>query len=214
MSKRRTIEGREVRVFGVTLRAEGDEGAAKRLVGHAAVFNVLSEKLFDFREKIAPGAFAESIAADDIRALWNHNTDMVLGRNRAKPAATLSLTEDAAGLAIEIDPPDTQAGRDARVSIARGDVSQMSFAFRTIKDQWEEVEGQDVPLIRTLLKVKLFEVSPCTFPAYPGTDIGAREEDFAYALRSLETWKQARPPVDDGDLDRRRRRLRLAEIGG
>ena len=96
--ERRTFEVTELRVH--------DEDGVKKLRGHAAVFNVLSEGLGWFREKIDPGAFAESIGKDDIRALWNHNTDLVLGRNKS---STLELHEDETGLAIVITPP-TRSG--------------------------------------------------------------------------------------------------------
>ena len=160
----KTIERRATRV---ELRVQG-EGKERRLAGHAAVFNSLSEDLGGFREKIAPGAFAATLAEDDIRALWNHDANFVLGRNKA---GTLKLAEDAEGLAIGIFPPDTQAARDLMVSIERGDVTGMSIGFITISDEWQLVDGEAV---RTLRAVQLFDVSPVTFPAYPQTDVAVR----------------------------------------
>jgi HK97 family phage prohead protease len=136
------------------------------IAGYAAVFNTLSVDLWGFREKIAPGAFAGSLN-DDVRALWNHETGIVLGRTKS---GTLRLAEDDTGLAIEIDPP-ASAGNYIE-TIKRGDVDQMSFAFRTLEQAWDE--DDDGVLIRTLLKVKLYEVSPVTFPAYPATNVGVR----------------------------------------
>lgn len=160
---------REIRSFDVSeLRVVTEDGGGQTLKGHAAVFDQLSLDLGGFREKIAPGAFAGTIQADDIRALWNHDTNQVLGRNRA---GTLQLFEDERGLGVRIQPPDTQWARDRMVTIGRGDVSQMSFMFDTITDSWQIVEGEN---IRTLHAVKLWEVSPVTFPAYPQTDIGVR----------------------------------------
>lgn len=156
------------------LRAASDE---KALTGHAAVFNQRAD-LGWFLEEIAPGAFADSIAADDIRALWNHDHSLVLGRNKAN---TLELTEDETGLAVKIYPPDTQAGRDALVSIGRGDVSQMSFAFQVIEHKWAVLE--DKRELRTILKAKIYEVSPVTFPAYTGTDISARNAQEIFEAR-------------------------------
>ena len=156
------------------LRAARDE---KTLSGHAAVFNQRAD-LGWFFEEIAPGAFSDSIAADDIRALWNHDARLVLGRNKAK---TLELSEDETGLAVKIYPPDTQAGRDALVSIERGDVSQMSFGFQVIEQKWAVLE--DKRELRTILKATIFEVSPVTFPAYTGTDISARNAQEIFEAR-------------------------------
>jgi len=149
------------------LRMIGED--KKKIVGHAAVFNELSEDLGGFREKIAPGAFRKTLQEADIRALWNHDPNYVLGRNKS---GTLKLEEDEKGLAIEIDPPDTTWACDLMISIERGDISQMSFGFRTIKDDFEK-EGDT--LIRILREVELFDVSPVTYPAYPQTDVQMRK---------------------------------------
>ncbi len=140
-------------------------GGKTEIRGYAAVFEQLSGDLGGFREKIAPGAFAGGLGAD-IRALWNHNPDHVLGRSSA---GTLRLREDAKGLRVEIDPPASAAAFVE--SVQRGDVSQMSIGFRVVKDTWEQRAGETV---RTLLDVELVEVSPVTFPAYPQTSIGMR----------------------------------------
>ena len=165
---RRNTGGKEYRAFPITELRVSD-GDKPKITGHAAVFDKLSLNLGGFREKIAPGAFGKSIEKDDIRALWNHNPDYVLGRNKS---GTLILSEDNKGLAIEIEPPDTQWARDLMETIRRKDVDQMSFAFATIKDNWEHTEGKDS--IRTLLEVDLFDVSPVAFPAYPQTDVKVR----------------------------------------
>lgn len=166
---------KEIRSCVAELRADGDDG---KIRGYAAVFNSLSEDLGGFREQIAPGAFSETLS-DDVRALWNHDANFVLGRTTS---GTLSLREDNHGLAIEIDPPDTQQARDLLVSIRRGDVSQMSFGFYTKDDGWEKRDGEN---IRTLRKVELLDVSPVTYPAY---------QDTAVAVRSLDTWSEASKP--------------------
>lgn len=156
-------------VCDVELRAEKrmDGGPLPTLKGHAAVFNSPTD-LGYYVEQVSPGAFSASIGQDDIRALWNHETCTVLGRNRA---GTLRLSEDATGLAVEIDPPETTGGKDAVISIQRGDVSQMSFGFEALEETWD---WEADPPMRTLTKAKLWEVSPVTFPAYPATDIAAR----------------------------------------
>lgn len=135
--------------------------------GYAAVFNALSEDLGGFVEQIARGAFAKTIQEADVRALWNHDPNFVLGRNKA---GTLRMWEDTHGLGYEVDAPDTQAARDLAVSMERGDVDQSSFGFSTVADDWNLTE-RDYPL-RTLLEVRLFDVSPVTFPAYEAASSG------------------------------------------
>jgi HK97 family phage prohead protease len=170
----------ERRMFTSELRVERRADGAPQLVGHAAVFNSTSEDLGGFREIVAPGAFAQTITEDDIRALFNHDPNHVLGRNRA---GTLRLREDNRGLAFEIDLPDTQTARDLAASIERGDISGNSFGFNTLEDRWERLETGE---LRTLIRVRLFDVSPVTYPAYSQTDV---------ALRSLETWRAEQNPA-------------------
>lgn len=142
------------------------------IIGHAAVFNQLSEDLGGFREQVAPGAFVESIAKDDIRALFNHDSNVVLGRNLAK---TLRLVEDEMGLAVEIDPPATTAARDIITAIERGDVSGMSIGFTVRPNGSNWGQDDDGNWVRTITAAKLWDVSPVTFPAYPQTDVALRE---------------------------------------
>jgi uncharacterized protein len=163
------------------LRAISDENGLRKITGYAAVFDSLSEDLGGFREKIDKGAFKETIKNDDIRALKNHNDDYVLGRNKS---GTLALSEDTHGLKIDIVPPDAQWAKDLMVSMDRGDIDQMSFGFQTISDRWETKDKEEV---RTLEEVKLFDVSPVTFPAYPDTSV---------ALRSLEEHRNTAAPTD------------------
>lgn len=184
----------ERRAFGShELRAEeGDEG--KILTGYAAVFNVLSVDLGGFREKIKPGAFKGSLA-DDVRALWSHNDEIVLGRTKA---GTLELAEDEVGLRFKLKLPNTTAGRDAFESVSRGDVTGVSFGFDTVRDEWAQGE----PPIRTLVEARLWEISPTCFPAYPQTDV---------AVRSLSQWREAEERSIQSALGARRRRLDLEE---
>jgi len=177
--ERRTYEASELRV---------DEGDKAVLTGHAAVFETLSLEMWGFREKIAEGAFADTLGKDDIRALWNHDTNLVLGR---KSAGTLDLREDRTGLAVKINPPDWASAQVE--TIRRGDVSQMSFGFRVLEDGWDTDRNDPDLLIRTIRKVQLLEVSPVTFPAYPDTDIKAR--DFAGAVRSMESYRESCRPA-------------------
>lgn len=181
----------EIRV----VRAAAD--GPTKIGGHAAKFDSLSEDLGGFRERIAPGAFANTIKNGDIRALWNHDANIVLARNKS---GTLRLSEDLAGLAWEADAPQTQLVRDMVISpIERGDVSQCSFGFYTIQDKWAKVDGE---WVRTLLECDVFDVSPCTYPAYNSTDVAVR------ALQ--EAIKQATPPDESYIIANLRRRLELA----
>ena len=161
------IERRYYPATEIRVAAEGEP----KLTGYAAVFNSQSEDLGGFREIILPGAFSQAIKEDDVRALWNHDPNYVLGRNRSK---TLTLAEDDHGLMINVIPPDTQWARDLLVSIGRGDVTQMSFGFGVPPDgqRWEKEHGEDV---RYLIRVRpLFDISPVTYPAYPVTEVQAR----------------------------------------
>lgn len=152
------------------IQAMDENGEKRKVTGRPAVYNQLSQDLGGFRERIMPGAFTKTLSESNYKSLWNHNTDYVLG---SRKAGNLTIIEDDQGLHFEVEPPETQWARDFLVSIERGDVDQMSFMFRTVKDRWLEDENGDV--IRELLEVQLFEVSPVTFPAYPQTEVGLRE---------------------------------------
>ena len=139
-------------------------GDGMTLRGYAAVFNSPSQPL-PFTETIQPGAFLDSLKSrNDIKLLWNHDTGVVLGSTRA---GTLRLSEDLTGLLVEADLPDTQAGRDAAISIKRGDVTGFSFGFRVPVggDEWPSASE------RILKRVNVHEVSVgVAFPAYLATE--------------------------------------------
>ncbi len=180
------------------IRVNKKDDGSQTIIGHAAVFNQLSEDLGGFREQIAPGAFAEALKSDDVRALFNHNPDFILARNMAK---TLRLKEDSEGLAIEIDPPDTQVARDLIVSMERGDISQMSFGFSLRPNGANWGEDDEGNVVRTLTNVRLFDVSPVTFPAYPQTDV---------AVRGFGEYKDSKQPP--WDIMIREKELQLIEL--
>jgi len=196
--KRQTgeIERRIFNCSGLELRAGDGDDAPPVLTGYAAMFDELSEDLGGFRERIAPGAFAKALGGD-VRALFNHDGNLILGRTKAK---TLRLNEDQRGLRVEIMPPDTSAARDLMTSIERGDVDQMSFGFSTLKDSWDDVDGE---IVRTLIEVRLYDVSPVTFPAYPQTEI---------ALRSMQAWQAETAGDPVPDYSNERRKLDLIEV--
>lgn len=160
--ERRMIEAAELRV--------DTQDNTRTLRGYAAVFDSLSQPLFGFREVIRKGAFKKTVRESDIRALWNHDPNFVLGR---KSARTLKLEEDDKGLMTRIFPPSTQWATDLMTSIERGDVSQMSFGFQVIKDRWGQAGADGLP-VRELLEVRLLDVSPVTFPAYQQTEVHVR----------------------------------------
>jgi len=175
---------REYRTYDFELR-KAEDGKPK-IEGYSAVFDQLSDDLGGFREKIDKGAFAKTITEDDVRALFNHDSNHVLGRNKN---GTLKLAEDEHGLKVEIDPPDTQFANDLLKQIERGDINQMSFGFVTRVDEWDE-KDKEIP-IRTLKDVELWDVSPVTFPAYPQTSVSVKSTDEIYQefRQSLETKK-------------------------
>jgi HK97 family phage prohead protease len=153
----------------------GTEG--KRIRGYAAVFNQQTELYPGMREQVAPGAFADAISKDDVRALINHDANYVLGRTKA---GTLSLREDNRGLYYEVIPPDTQTARDLMTSIKRGDISGSSFGFFILDKTMTKAKDYT---LRTIKKVKLLDVSVVTFPAYPQTDgVSARYSMQAQAI--------------------------------
>lgn len=164
-----TASGLERRVFSLTELRLTEADQQPRIAGYSAVFNSLSEDLGGFRERIRPGAFSKTLEESaDVRALLNHDPNYVLGRTRS---GTLRLVEDERGLAVENQPPDTQWARDLVVSMRRGDVDQMSFQFKTIRDEWLQENNM---VVRELVEVRLFDVSVVTFPAYPQTTVGVR----------------------------------------
>ena len=154
------IERREM-LHDLEIRQEGD---GMTLRGYAAVFNSPSQPL-PFIETIERGAFRDSLKSrNDIKLLWNHDTSIVLGSTRA---GTLRLMEDERGLLVEADLPMTQAGKDAAISIQRGDVTAFSFGFRIPAggDEWANANE------RLLKRVNVHEVSVgVAFPAYTATD--------------------------------------------
>ena len=181
------MEVRELRTLPLMeLRVQRTDDVSV-IEGHAAVFDKWSETLggiFPFNEKVKRGAFMDSLEKDDIRALFNHDPNYVLGRNKS---GTLELREDAEGLLVRITPPNTQWARDLQVSIERGDINQMSFGFTVEEDEWRSEDGYDV---RELRKVKLYDVSPVTYPAYTATDVG---------VRGMESYKEYRSKIENAE---------------
>lgn len=159
------------------------DGQQQKICGYAAVFFNADDpgtqyELFRYGnysiiERLMPSAFDRAVKEDDVRALFNHNADAILGRLRA---GTLRLSIDGTGLRYEIEPPETQAARDLIESLKRGDVTGSSFSFDYLaKDviRQSEADGTEKDIIE-IRDVKLFDVSPVTFPAYTSTMAGMR----------------------------------------
>ena len=167
------MEHRYIPMESMEIREDGED---LYLEGYFAVFNSSYELWPGATESVAPGAFDESISGD-VRALYNHNTDIVLGRTSA---GTMEIRQDSHGLwgSIRINQADTDA-MNLYNRVKRGDVDQCSFGFFILAEERRVLENGDVQYV--ILKVRLVEVSVVTFPAYEETSVSARarqEEDI------------------------------------
>ena len=161
-----------------------EDGEDLKIEGYFAVFNSNYEIGPGMSESIAPGAFDNTLA-EDIRALVNHDTTLVLGRTSAH---TLELRADEHGLwgRISINPKDSDA-MNLYERVKRGDVSQCSFGFEIVREDTEVLEDT---VHWTIEEVRLYEVSCCTFPAYESTNISAREAQREEILaREASAWR-------------------------
>lgn len=168
-------------------RFETRETEEKEMVieGYFSVFGSEYKMWDGATETVDPHAFDETIG-DDIRCLTNHKSELVLGRTKA---GTLELRIDDVGLfgRVTINPKDGQAV-DLYERVKRGDVDQCSFGFDILEQEYDY--RQDGSVFITLKKVKLYEVSIVTFPAYEDTYVAARQKDFdAYdKQRKADEW--------------------------
>ncbi|MEQ5402883.1 phage prohead protease, HK97 family [Providencia rettgeri] len=179
----------ETRCYVGEVRAElGEDNKPTHIIGLGSVFDSRSELMYGFKEIIKPGAF-DDVLKDDVRGLFNHDPNYILGRTAA---GTLSLSVSERGLVYDITAPDTQTIRDLVLApMQRGDINQSSFAFRVARDGEDWYQDDEGVIIREIHKVsRLFDVSPVTYPAY---------QDAGAAVRSMEAWKEAR---NSGDLQK------------
>ena len=163
-----------------------DETGDKFISGYFSVFNTNYEIWPGATESVAPEAF-DGALADDIRCLVDHDTHLVLGRTKA---GTLKLKTDSRGLwgEVKINPNDSDA-MNLYERVKRGDVDQCSFGFDILDEEFED-NGTSVHW--TIKKVKLYEVSVVTFPAYSDTSVSARKQQAeTIKKRSFEAWKQS-----------------------
>jgi len=206
---------RELRYFQrAELRAV--EGEQPMITGYAVVYGQMSAPIFDFREVIEPGAFSDSVADGDVRALWQHGPGDVLGRTAS---GTLRLFDESLGVRFELDVPDTQVGRDAYESIRRRDVDGMSFGFKVLPNGMTWSEETDGTLVRRVTNGTLYEISPVTWPAYEATSVDARHDDIYGVIPEIPAELRARRAGENStggqmraQAARRVRVLRLAEV--
>ena len=172
----------EKRIYTIETRTEEREDGTPVIIGHASLYDSRSQNLGGFYEYIERGAFTpELIEKSDVRALINHDQNLILGRSTS---GTLKLEADEKGLRYEImNIGETSYGKDLLVSMKRGDITQSSFAFTVQEDDWStDDEGND---IRTIKKIdRLYDISPVSYPAY--SDVN----DLTIAQRGLAVYKE------------------------
>lgn len=184
----KNIENAERRFFtsDATVRMDQESGT-NQVSGYAFKFNTRANIAGIFEETISPDTRDNQRLLDDVRALFNHDPNLILARSKAG-SGTLKMSFDQVGLRYEYTTPNRSYALDLLDAIRSGDVDQSSFAFEIESDTWEQREGT-IPL-RTITGFKRFhDVSPVTYPAYPDATVGAR---------SLAAIQQ--PPVVDDTI--------------
>lgn len=175
-------ETRQIATEKIEIRSV-EEIQKKTIGGYAVKYNIptlMRDRWGDeFLEEISVGAFDKSLQNRNQKALWNHDTSKPLG---SVSAGTLRFNSDTTGLSYDIDLPNNTYGNDAYESVKRGDVDGSSFGFICNDDIWSKVqyEGREI-YKRSIVDASLFEVSPCTFPAYDSSEM---------SCRSLEKFKE------------------------
>lgn len=181
----RDIGTRQMRAVATSFETRSDEDGNQYIEGYFSVFNSNYDMGQGMSESIAPHAFDETLA-DDIRCLTNHDTRLVLGRTSAH---TFELKSDEHGLwgRVLINPNDTDA-MNTKARVDRGDVNQASFGFDILQEDTDIREDGSVHW--TIKKVKLYECSVVTFPAYTETNLSARQKDYdEIQKRRSEAWR-------------------------
>jgi len=178
----------QIRALNMEIEKRADSGEGDLfLEGYFAVFNSIYELWPGATESIAPGAFSDAMSGD-VRALYNHDQNLVMGRTAA---GTLELKEDSRGLwgRIKINREDSDA-MNAYSRIQREDVTQCSFGFDIEKESMEMKDDGSVHW--TIEKVNpLYEISPCVFPAYQETTVSARKHDLEeIKKREFDKWRE------------------------
>jgi HK97 family phage prohead protease len=180
----------------VELKARSD-GAPPTICGYAAVFYDANDEGTEYQlyddlvERIMPGAFTRALREDDVRGMFNHDDNLILGRTGA---GTMRLSIDSKGLRYEIDPPDTQVARDLITLLQRGDVTGSSFSFNP-RSTTTRKDGDGLYVLERN-DLQLFDVGPVAFPAYKSTEAGARNdgERSESARREVDEWERSQKP--------------------
>lgn len=229
---------RRIRPFGETdarvVRTDDAADAEPKFVGHAAVFNsrtaIGNPLRWGWYEEIRDGAFTKTLSEGDSRFLVDHDSRLLVAR---VSAGDLRLAEDDTGLAVDADlDVELSYVKDLVRNLDKRRITGMSFGFYVVRDEWttEQVETSDGQVadveVRTILEVRLLEVSAVTFPAYEETDAGLRKMcDEIRSLRTTDTSSPAQgedsaPPEEgtrsnSGDAppeEGTRPRLRMAQV--
>jgi HK97 family phage prohead protease len=192
--------------FRTEKREDGNQRADGKAILYEETTVLYEDESIRYEEIISRGAAKESLANDDVRAVWNHNYDIVLGRSSA---GTLTLEEKEDGVHVGIDFPDSQEGRDKYESVSRGDVSQMSFGFDILEENVvTDDRNGDKRIIRSRVeKIKLWEVSPVTFPAYENTSINARDR-----VSTLREKAAVLSPTGENESEVRSREIEIMKM--
>lgn len=206
------------------------EKGARIIRGHGSVFEVESEDLGGFKEIIHRGAFDDALEKSDIRCLFNHDPNIVLGRNTS---GTLKLGINERGLYYECELPDNTWGRDVSVSMDRGDITQSSFAFTMDWDNeapkedggaYEYEQREDGSWLLHIHRVEeLFDVSPVTYPAYKAADVRSAQRGLEAAIERKEKEEQAAFEAAQKDIEaegekfaveaaERKRRIKILQL--
>lgn len=172
----------ERRALLAEIRADKTADGVSKIAGLGVKYGSLSQDFGGWKERFQAGAF--DLSANNIRCLFNHDSNFVLGDTQSK---TLRLTDKSDGLYFDCDLPQTRTIQDlAGDPIARGTVTGCSFMFRAVDTKWETLDGIDV---RTVAKAEIYEVGPVTWPAYPETNVSAR------AIGELAEYRSGKAPV-------------------
>lgn len=168
------IKERLKRDFKTEFKIKRDDEAPEEMIieGYFALYENETELFTNSFEIITKGAFDKTLN-NDIRGLWNHNTQYVLGRNKS---GSIELRTDDKGLYGLIRLPNTQYARDLYELVKRGDVDQCSFGFNILEEELEELASGGYRW--RINEIDLHEISVVTFPAYENTSVQARTKQI------------------------------------